>query len=69
MIRMFSPVRMIVRLHHEKVDITINSSPNRLIEGGKARFVRLAIIHHIPISGNSICRPRVRSKVRLCTRS
>ena len=39
---MFVPIRIIVMLDHEKVDITTNSSPIRLIVGGRARLVRLA---------------------------
>ena len=33
MITMFSPIRIIVILDHEKVDITTNNSPIKLIVG------------------------------------
>lgn len=56
---------MIVMLDHEKVDITTNSSPIRLIDGGIARLVRLARSHQAAISGRSVCRPRARIIVRL----
>lgn len=38
-------IRIIDSEDHENVDITANSSPIRLIEGGGARFVRLAGSH------------------------
>ena len=44
---MFSPIKMIVILDHEKVDITTNSSPIRLIVGGRAKLVRLAESHQV----------------------
>lgn len=48
------PVRRMDGLDHENVDVVIISSPIRLIEGGMARLVRLAKIHHVPISGNRV---------------
>ena len=51
---MLSPIRMIVMLDHEKVDITTNSSPIRLIDGGRARLVRLARSHQAAISGRRV---------------
>ena len=69
MITILSPIRIIVMLDHEKVDITTNSSPIRLIVGGRARLVRLAKSHQVAISGRSVCRPWARIIVRLWTRS
>ena len=54
---------------HEKEAITTNSSPIRLIVGGRARFARLASSHQAAIRGRIVCRPRARIIVRLCTRS
>lgn len=47
----------------------IRSSPSRLIDGGKARFARLARIHQVAINGKIICNPRVIIMVRLWIRS
>ena len=68
-ITMFVPIRIIVMLDLEKVDITTNSSPIRLIVGGRARLVRLANSHQVAISGRSVCRPRARIIVQLWIRS
>lgn len=62
---MFSPMRTIVTFDHEKVDTIINSSPIRLMEGGKAKFVKLARTHHVVIKGRMDCKPRARIMVRL----
>lgn len=62
---MFSPIKMIVMLDHEKLDITTNSSPIRLIVGGRARLVRLARSHQVAINGRNICKPRANIIVRL----
>ena len=69
MITILSPIRIIVMLDHEKVDSTTNSSPIRLIVGGRARLVRLAKSHQVAISGRSVCRPWARIIVRLWIRS
>ena len=69
MITILSPIRIIVMLDHEKVDITTNSSPSRLIVGGRARLVRLARSHQVAISGRSVCRPWAKIIVWLWTRS
>ena len=69
MITILSPIRIIVMLDHEKVDITTNSSPIRLIVGGRARLVRLAKSHQVAISGRSVCRPWARIIVQLWIRS
>lgn len=64
-ITMFVPIRMMVRFDHENMDIITNSSPIRLIVGGRARFVRLASSHQVAINGRKICRPRAKIMVRL----
>lgn len=66
---MFIPVRMMEGLDQENVDITMNSSPMRLIRGGRARLARLAMSHHVAISGKIICNPRAMIMVRLWIRS
>lgn len=68
-ITMFTPIKIIVMLDHEKVDITTNNSPIRLIVGGRARLVKLARSHQVAIKGRSVCRPRARIIVRLWMRS
>ena len=55
-------------LDHEKVDITTNSSPIRLIVGGRARLVRLTRSHQVAISGRNVCRPRAKIIVWLWIR-
>lgn len=62
-------IRIMVMFDHEKEAITTNSSPIRLIVGGRARFARLASNHQAAIRGRIVCRPRARIIVRLCTRS
>ena len=54
MIVIFTPIRIIVRLDHENEAITMNSSPIKLIVGGRARFVRLANSHHAAIRGRRV---------------
>lgn len=66
---MFMPVRMMEGLDQENIDITMNSSPMRLINGGRAKLAKLAISHHVAISGKIICRPRAIIMVRLWMRS
>lgn len=66
---MLIPIRMIEKLDQENVDNTTNSSPIRLIDGGSARLVRLAMSHQAAISGRIVCRPRARISVRLWIRS
>lgn len=51
---MLIPIRIIVMLDHENEDITTNSSPIRLIVGGRARFVRLASSHQAAIRGRRV---------------
>lgn len=50
---MLVPIRMMVILDHENEAITTNSSPIRLMVGGRARLVRLASSHHAAIRGRS----------------
>ena len=64
-ITIFAPIRIILMLDHEKVDITTNSSLIRLIVGGRARLVKLAKSHQVAISGRNVCRPRARIIVQL----
>lgn len=66
---MLVPIKMIVRLDHEKDAMIMRSSPTRLIVGGRARLVRLAISHHAAIRGRIVCSPRASSMVRLWIRS
>lgn len=68
-ISILNPIRITVMLDHVNDAMITNSSPIRLIDGGRARFVRLAVNHHIAMRGRSVCRPRARIMVRLCTRS
>lgn len=65
----FRPRRMRDRLDHENIAIITNSSPIRLMDGGRARLVRLASSHQAAIRGSKVCNPRARIIVRLCTRS
>lgn len=64
-ITMLVPIRIIDMEDQENVDITTNSSPIRLIVGGRARLVRLARSHQAAINGRMVCRPRARIMVRL----
>lgn len=66
---MLIPMRMMEIEDHENVDITTNSSPIRLIDGGRARLVRLARSHQAAIRGSIVCSPRARIMVRLWVRS
>lgn len=51
---MLIPMRIIDNEDHENVDITTNNSPIKLIEGGKARLVRLASSHQAAIRGSIV---------------
>ncbi len=53
----------------ENIEVVIISSPIKLIVGGRARLAKLAIILHVAISGNTICRLRAMIIVRLWMRS
>lgn len=66
---MLIPMRIIEKLDQENNDIVINSSPIRLIDGGRAKLARLAISHHVAIRGKTIWRPRAIIIVRLWMRS
>lgn len=63
------PNKVIERLDHENMETVTNSSPIRLMDGGRARFVRLARSHQAVIRGRIVCRPRARIMVRLWVRS
>lgn len=64
-ISILNPVSIMVKLDQEKVAKIVNSSPSRLIVGGKARLARFARSHQRARSGNSAWRPRVNIMVRL----
>lgn len=66
---MLAPMRVMEMEDHENVAITTNSSPIRLIVGGKARFVRLARSHQAAIRGKKVCSPRAKIMVRVWVRS
>lgn len=53
-ITILTPIRRMDMEDHENVDITTNSSPMRLIVGGRARFVRLASSHQAAIKGRIV---------------
>jgi hypothetical protein len=52
-----APIRRMVKLDHENEEVMIISSPIRLIVGGSARLVKLAVSHHRSINGSIVCRP------------
>lgn len=54
------------QLNNEEIII---NSPRRLGRGGRARFARQEINHHVVIKGKAICMPRARSIVRVWVRS
>ena len=64
-ITVFAPIKIIVMLDHEKVDITMNSSSIWLIAGCRAKLVRLAKSHQVATGGRNVCRPWARIIVRL----
>lgn len=66
---MLVPMRIMEIEDHENVAMTTNSSPIRLIVGGRARLVRLASSHQAAIRGKMVCSPRARIMVRLWMRS
>lgn len=66
---MLAPMRIMEIEDHENVAMTTNSSPIRLIVGGRARLVRLASNHQAAIRGKMVCSPRARIMVRLWMRS
>lgn len=68
-ITIFIAVRIMEGFDQENIDITMKSSPTRLISGGRAKLARLASSHHVAISGKIICRPRAMIMVRLWIRS
>lgn len=64
-----TPKRIIDRLDHENMATVTSNSPIRLMDGGRARLVRLANNHQAAINGNIVCSPRARIMVRLWVRS
>lgn len=67
--RVAVPVRMIVSGDQLNRVIIMVSSAMRLVEGGRAMFVRLAKSHQVDIRGSRGCNPRMSRRVRLCVRS
>lgn len=65
------PAPVSSRVHQDQLnrEVIIINSPIRLGSGGRARLAKLAINHHVVISGRAICRPRARISVRLWVRS
>lgn len=64
-INILNPVNIIVKLDQEKEAKIVNSSPIKLIVGGKARLARFARSHQRASNGNNVWRPRVNIIVRL----
>lgn len=60
-----APVRIRVNQDQLNREVMIISSPIRFGRGGSARLARLARNHQEAIRGNTVCRPRARSIVRL----
>ena len=65
MISLFNPVRIMVILDQENEAAITKSSQIRLMVGGRARLVRLAVNHQKVISGSRIWSPRENSIMRL----
>lgn len=53
-ISMLSPVSMMVIWDQENEVVIAKSSPSRLMVGGRARLVRLAMSHQKAVSGSRI---------------
>lgn len=51
---MLVPIKIIVRLDHEKDAIITKSSPSKIVVGGKAKLVRLASSHHAAVNGKTV---------------
>lgn len=51
---MLVPNRIMEKFDQENVAIVTNNSPIKLIDGGRARFVRLASSHQAAIKGRII---------------
>ena len=64
-----APVRSRVQADQLKREVIIISSPIRFGRGGRARFARLLMNHHVAIRGRIVCIPRARTIVRLWVRS
>lgn len=68
-IRVPAPVRIRVQGDQLNRAVIIISSPIKLGSGGRARFARLLINHHVAMRGSTVCIPRARTRVRLWVRS
>lgn len=68
---MRTPAPVIARVQGDQLyrAVIIMSSPVRFSRGGRARLARLAMNHQAAIRGRATCRPRVRIRVRVCSRS
>jgi len=64
-----APVRIRVQGDQLNSEVMIISSPMRLGRGGRARFARLLINHHVAMRGSTVWIPRASTMVRLCVRS
>ena len=69
MISVPAPVRTRVQGDQLNREVMIISSPMRLGSGGRARFARVPMNHHVAIRGKIVCMPRERIIVRLWVRS
>lgn len=53
-------IKIMVMFDHEIIcNITTNNS-DRLVVGGRAKFVRLANSHHVEINGRNVCKSQAR---------
>ena len=69
MINVPAPVKIRVQGDQLNREVIIISSPIRLGRGGRARFARLLMNHHVAIRGSTVCKPRASTIVRLWVRS
>lgn len=66
---MLVPTNKMVKFDHENSEIEISNSPIKLIDGGRARLVRLPKNQNRAMRGKAVCRPRAIIIVRLWIRS
>lgn len=64
-----SPSMMMVVGHQLNKDVRIINSPVKLMLGGMAMFIRLAVSHQAVIIGRMLWNPRVSIRIRVCVRS
>lgn len=69
MIKVPSPVSVMVQGDQLNRVVIIISSPIKLGRGGNAKLARLAINHQTAVRGKITCNPRARTMVRLWVRS